>query len=134
MPVALTQVPATLFVWLRQVPSGLPAACWHVLFVPSHRSVVQTLPSSVHAVPLAFFASAGHVAPEPGQLSATSHSPLAERQTVVEGWKLSAGHAVLVPVHVSATSQAPADARQTAPALPAGWVQVVLVPSQTSVV
>jgi hypothetical protein len=87
------------------------------------------LPSEVHAVPADFLASAGHVALEPVQFSARSHSSTAPRQTVVAGWKVSAGHVVLVPVHVSAMSQTPADARQVAPALPAGCWQVTFVPS-----
>jgi len=67
-------------------------------------SVVQTLPSSVQAVPLAFFESPGHVALLPGQFSARSHSPAAARQVKVDGRKASFGHVLLQPVHVSATS------------------------------
>ncbi len=55
--------------------------------LPLHVSVVQTLPSSVQAVPAALTASAGHVALEPVQLSARSHSFAAARQTVVLGAK-----------------------------------------------
>jgi hypothetical protein len=47
------------------------------------------------------------------QLSATSHAPEAERQTVVDGAKPSAGHKAPEPVQVSATSHAPALERQT---------------------
>src|SRR5207244_8571211 len=52
--------------------SGLPT-------VPLQRSVVQTLPSSVQAVPDAFTVSFGHVALEPVQSSAMSHSLEAAR-------------------------------------------------------
>ncbi len=81
---------------------------------------MQTLPSSVHAVPLGFFASAGHVALAPVQVSVASHSSTAERQTVLEDWKASAGHVSLVPSQLSATSHTPATERQTVPAFPAG--------------
>src|SRR5439155_10107058 len=36
----------------RHVVPELPGACWQMLLAPLQRSVVQTLPSSVHAVPL----------------------------------------------------------------------------------
>ena len=104
----------------RQTVPALPAGCWQATFAPSHWSLVQTFPSSVQAVPLVFLASAGQVAEEPVQLSARSHSPAAERQTVEAARNPSAGHVVVVPVQVSATSQVPADARHTVPALPAG--------------
>ena len=35
----------------RHVVPELPGACWQTLLEPLQRSVVQTLPSSVHAVP-----------------------------------------------------------------------------------
>lgn len=76
---------------------------------------MQTFPSSVQAVPLVFLASEGHVAEEPVQFSAMSHSPPALRQTVVEGRNASAGHDSEDPLQVSATSQVPALARHTVP-------------------
>ena len=99
----------------RQTAPALPAGCWQVTFVPSHWSFVHTFPSSVHAVPLAFFASAGQLAEVPVHVSAKSHSPAAARHTVVEGWKPSAGQVTAVPLHVSTTSHAPAEARHTVP-------------------
>ena len=60
IPVAFTHVPAALFVCVRQTPSGLPTVCWQDTLVPLQVSVVQRLPSSVHAVPFAFLASLGH--------------------------------------------------------------------------
>src|SRR3989442_1129362 len=71
----------------RHTAPALPAGCVHVLVLPSHRSRVQGLASAVQAVPAALTASAGHVALEPVQLSARSHSFAAARQTVVLGWK-----------------------------------------------
>ena len=103
----------------RHVTPALPAACWHVSWLPSHRSVVQTFPSSVHPVPLACFPSAGHPTLVPVQVSATSHSPAAARHTVVVGSRTSAGQLVLVPVQVSTGSQMPADARHVVPPFPA---------------
>src|SRR5206468_2571048 len=79
-------------------------------------------------------ASAGQVALVPVQFSATSHTPAEARQTVLEDRKLSAGQLALVPVQFSAPSHTPAEARQTVPALPAGCWQILLLPSQVSVV
>src|SRR5206468_2165530 len=87
---------------------------------------------SVQAVPAGLLASAGHVADDPVQCSAGSHSPAENRQVVVAGSNASAGHVVLVPVQFSSTSQGPAAARQTAPALPAGCWQSLLLPSHSS--
>jgi len=119
---------------VRHTVPALPAACWHALFVPSHRSVVQTLPSSVHAVPDGVLASAGQLAPLPVHISAGSHSPAEPRQTTKLGSNMSVGQVLLVPSHVSSTSQGPAAARQVAPALPAGCWHVSLVPLHSSVV
>ena len=47
------------------------------------------------------------------QLSATSHTPADERQTVLDDTKPFAGQAAPEPVQLSATSQTPADERQT---------------------
>src|SRR5437763_15070678 len=69
---------------VRQTVPALPAACWQALFVPSQRSVVQTLPTSVHAVPHGVFASAGHLGLFPVHLSARSHSPADAQQVEVE--------------------------------------------------
>ena len=113
----------------RQTAPPFPAGCWQASLEPSHVSVVQGLPSSVHAVPDAVFASAGHAGPVPGQFSAGSHSPADARQTVLAGSNASFGHVVLVPVQSSSTSQDPTEARQTAPALPAGCWQALFVPS-----
>src|SRR5205809_813729 len=73
----------------RHAAPAFPAGCVQAgaPAVPSHTSVVQGLPSSLLAVPAALTVSAGHVALEPVQLSATSHSFAAARQTVVLGWK-----------------------------------------------
>jgi hypothetical protein len=73
---------------------------------------VHGFPSSVHPVPLGFFWSAGQAPAVPVQLSATSHSPAAERQTLVDGRRMSAGHTGLTPVQFSAGSQMPVDGRQ----------------------
>src|SRR5947207_1995111 len=47
---------------LRDALPVLPAGCWQVSLVPSQVSVVHALPSSVHGVALACFASVGHAA------------------------------------------------------------------------
>src|SRR5439155_193204 len=76
----------------RHTVPAWPAGCWHASLLPSHWSSVHGLPSSVHAVPLACFASAGHAALEPVQVSARSHAPAAARHTVLAGWKASPEH------------------------------------------
>ncbi len=126
---ASSQTPAAA----RQVAPALPAGCWQASEVPLHSSLLHGLPSSVHAVPLGTFASAGQFALEPVQFSVASHSSTEARQTVVDDLNESTGHVVLVPVQTSATSQTPADGRHVVPALPAGWVQALLDPSHTSV-
>src|SRR5207247_1216858 len=110
----------------RHSAPAFPAGCWQATLVPSHWSSVQGLPSEVHAVPLVFFASAGHAPPAvPGQFSATSHSPPAVRHTKVLGLNTSAGQLSLVPVHTSSVPQAsPEPVRHTAPAFPAGCCHV----------
>src|SRR5206468_2988316 len=118
----------------RQTAPALPAGGWHASFVPSQVSAVHGLPSSVHAVPLGCFASAGQFGPLPGQNSATSHSPPDARHWVAPEAKASAGQLVLTPSQLSAGSQTPAEARQTAPAFPAGCWHASFVPSQVSAV
>src|SRR5438094_8577367 len=125
-------------------------------------SRVQTLPSSVHAVPFVLKALVGQVVLVPVQVSATSHSPAPARHTApafpagcvqvlvlpshwssVQGLRsavqegtagclASVGHVALVPVQVSATSHSAAAARHTAPALPAGCVHVAPAPAHAS--
>lgn len=53
--------------------------------MPLHSSFVHGLPSEVHAVPDGSLPSAGQVVALPLQVSATSHSPAASRQTIVDG-------------------------------------------------
>src|SRR5438876_1146470 len=105
----------------RHSAPAFPAGCWQATLVPSHWLSVQGLPSEVHAVPLVFFASAGHAPPAvPGQFSARSHSPAALRHTKLPDCTTSAGQLALVPVHTSSGSQAsPEPARHTAPPFPA---------------
>src|SRR5207253_3641983 len=119
----------------RQIAPALPAGCVQAgePTVPLQVSVVQGLPSSVHAVPAVLTVSAGQLALVPVQFSAMSHSLTAARHTVLAERKASAGQLLLVPTHVSATSQTPADGRQTVPAgLFASAGQVELVPVQVS--
>src|SRR3989442_1581865 len=150
----------------RHTVPALPAGCVQrgLLTVPLHVSVVQTLPSSVQAVPAVLTTLVGQVVLVPVQVSARSHSLTAARhtvpvlpagcwqtallplqvsvvhtlpssvQTVPFALRLSLGQVVLVPVQVSATSHSPAAARHTAPAFPAGCVHVALAPLHTSVV
>jgi hypothetical protein len=96
----------------RQTAPALPAACWQAVLVPSHLSVVQMLPSSVHGVP-ASLTSMGQAGLKPVHTSATSHSPAAARQDVPVGWNRSIGQSFVVPSHVSATSQFAAAERHT---------------------
>src|SRR5437667_361243 len=49
----------------RHVAPAFPAGCWQASLEPSHASVLHGLPSSVHPVPAALFASAGRRAAGP---------------------------------------------------------------------
>src|SRR5262245_7137280 len=97
----------------RHTVPALPAGCRQETLLPSQRSRVHGLPSLVHVVPDAFLASAGHAAAVPEHVSGRSHSPAAERQTVLERRKVSAGHAGPVPEQRSSRSQTPAADRHT---------------------
>ena len=103
------------FTAARQTVPVFPAGCVQAgePTVPLHTSVVQTLPSSVQAVPADLTASAGHVVLEPVQVSARSHSFTAPRQTVPAALRASAGHAALDPVQFSAASHRSTAGRQT---------------------
>jgi hypothetical protein len=105
---------------VRHVVPPLPAGCWHATFVPSHRSSVQTFPSSVHPVPFVFFASVGHVADDPVHVSARSHSPAAARQLAPA---LPAGcwQMLLVPLQVSVVQGFPSSVHT----VPAGFSEQV---------
>jgi hypothetical protein len=65
----------------RQTVPALPAGC-EQLPLPSHASVVQTLPSSEQLVPDGWNPSAGQVPLAPVHASAASHSPAALRHCV----------------------------------------------------
>src|SRR5438046_4392993 len=79
---------------------------------PSQCSAGSQLPADArHSAVL--FASGGHVELSPVQLSATSHTPPALRQTVVAGANVSTGQVVLTPVQFSAVSQMPIEARHS---------------------
>jgi len=62
---------------------------------------------------LALKESAGQAAENPVHCSATSQTPAADRQTVLEETKESVGQVAEAPVHCSATSQMPLEDRQT---------------------
>src|SRR5207247_3179366 len=83
-----------------------------------------------HTVP-AFPAGCVHVALVPLHTSVVQGSPSAV-QAVPLGWKASVGQVVLVPVRFSARSHRPAPAPLSAPAFPAGCVQVLVLPSHRS--
>src|SRR5439155_1221979 len=114
--------------------------------MPLHWSSVQGLPSEVHAVPLVFFASAGHAPPAvPGQFSATSHSPPAVRHTKLLDCTTSAGQLALVRAHTSSRSpSSPEPARQSAfptrrsceleTLMPSHWSSVQGLPSEVHAV
>ena len=74
---ATSQTPAEA----RQTVPALPAGCVQATLLPSQISRVQALPSSVQVVPAGFLMSDGQVALLPVQVSATSHSSAAARQT-----------------------------------------------------
>src|SRR5207244_1620679 len=111
----------------RHTAPAFPAGCVQVLVLPSHRSRVQGLVSAVHAVPAGCFASAGHVALVPVQLSATSHSPAAARQTV-PAFPAACVHAgaPTVPLHTSAVHTLPSSVQLVPAAFTVSGGQLVL--------
>jgi hypothetical protein len=92
----------------RQTVAAGAALC--VQAVPVHTSVVQELPSLEHACPF-LLASAGQVRAPP-QVSSTSHSPTAGRQTVLAA---AAEHVPSDPclLHVSQTPPLQAPSQHT---------------------
>src|SRR5438034_1332139 len=94
-------------------------------------TAVHGLPSSVHAVPLAFFASAGHAAYVPSQASATSQSPAAARHSMptlpAACWQV-----VLVPSQVSVVHGLPSSVHAVPLCFVASAGQAAFVPSQAS--
>jgi hypothetical protein len=78
MLVSTSNVQSDEFVIMLQRPIG----CWQVGSTPLHVSAVHGFASAGQEVPCGFNAFAGHAALEPVQLSATSQTPAAVRQTV----------------------------------------------------
>src|SRR2546426_605291 len=99
VPVQLSATSHSLTAARHTVPA-LPAGCVQVALAPLHTSVVHTLPSSVHGVPLATKASVGQVVLVPVQFSATSHSPAAGRHTP-PAFPAGCVQAVVLPSHRS---------------------------------
>jgi hypothetical protein len=86
----------------RHCVPALPAGCVQETLEPSHSSTVHGLPSLVQLVPKPAFESAGHDVDTPLQVSWTSHSPAAERQTVPA---LPAGQLQTCELHCTAVVQ-----------------------------
>ena len=99
--------------------------------VPLHWSVVQTLPSSVQAVPAVFTISAGQLALLPVHVSARSHSFAAARHWYDDGLSWSAGQVLFTPSHDSGASHRSVAGRQTAVLFTSAG-HVVVTPSHVS--
>src|SRR2546428_3811840 len=117
---------------LPALPLLALAAPWNAMLVaPGQVSATShSFAAARHTTP-AFPAGCVQVALVPLHTSAVQGSR-ASVQAVLLGWKASVGQVVLVPVQVSATSHSFAAARHSAPALPAGCVQVLVLPSHWS--
>src|SRR5438552_1551484 len=119
----------------RHTVPALPAGCVQrgLRALPLQVSVVQTLPSSVHAVPAALTASAGQVVLVPVQVSARSHSLTAARHTApaFPTGCVQAGES-RVPLHTSVVQGLPSSVQADPAALTASAGQVVLAPVQVS--
>src|SRR5262245_48893400 len=94
------------------------------MWVPSQASALHGLPSSVQAVPAGLATSDGHAGAIPLQLSATSHSSAAGRQTV-PAWPAGCTH-VPSPSHWSSVHTLPSSAH----AVPVRAKQLSAVSSQ----
>ena len=100
---------------------------------PEQVSATSQMPASARqTVPAVLTESTGQALAVPSQVSTLSQTPPEARQIVPEVFTLSTGHSVLDPVQVSTMSQTSDLARHSAPELPAGWVQMLPVPLQTS--
>src|SRR5437763_120112 len=116
----------------RHTVPAFPAGCVQATepTVPLHTSVVQALPSSVHAVPAALTASAGQVVLVPVQVSARSHSLTAARHTAPAfPTGCVQGAAPVLPLHASVVQALPSSVHAVPAALTVVG-QVVLVPVQ----
>src|SRR5437867_6666136 len=92
----------------RHTVPVFPAGCVQrgLLTVPLHVSVVQTLPSSVQAVPAALTTLVGQVVLVPVQLSARSHSLTVARHTV-PAFPAGCWQTALLPLQVSVVHTLP---------------------------
>src|SRR5206468_3529608 len=92
----------------RHAVPPLPAACVQrgLPTVPLHLSVVQTLPSSVHAVVFDLTTSVGQVVLVPLQVSVRSHSLTAARHTV-PAFPAGCVQVALVPLQTSRVQTLP---------------------------
>src|SRR5437870_9764598 len=117
---------------LPALPLLALAAPWNpMLIAPGQVSgTSHSFAAARHTVP-ALPAGCVQVALVPLHTSAVQGSP-SSVQAVLLGWKASVGQAVLVPVQLSATSHSLTAARHTVPALPAGCVHVLVLPSHWS--
>src|SRR5207253_2110110 len=115
----------------QAVLDGRKPSAGQVVLVPVQVSAASQGPAAArHMVP-AFPAGCVQVALVPLQLSRVQTLP-SSVHAVPFDLKVLVGHVVLVPVQVSATSHSPAAARHSAPALPAGCVQVFAAPPHRS--
>src|SRR5439155_1096796 len=104
---ATSQTPAAA----RQRAPAFPGGCWHAMRVPSHWS-------TVHGVPATLLGSVGQVVLVPVQVSATSHSPAASRQTVVAERNVQVAEQQGPPSHCSPASTIPLPQPQALPLPP----------------
>src|SRR5437773_2076114 len=116
----------------RHTVPAFPAGCVQATepTVPLHTSVVQALPSSVHAVPAALTASAGQVVLGAVQASARSHSLTVARHAV-PAWPAGCVQRglLVLPLQVSVVQTLPSSV-QAVPAALTVVGQVVFVPVQ----
>src|SRR5205807_1901235 len=104
----------------------------HAGAMPLHASVVQTLPSSVHAVPAALTRSVGQLALEPVQVSRRSHSFAAARQ-IAPGFPAACWQVTWVPSQASVVHGLPSSVHAVPFALLASAGQLGPLPGQVSV-
>src|SRR5439155_1656235 len=117
----------------RHTVPAFPAGCVQrgLLTVPLHVSVVQTLPSSVQAVPAALTTLVGQVVLVPVQLSARSHSLTVARHTV-PAFPAGCWQTALLPLQVSVVHTLPSSVQTVPFAFNVSVGQVALVPAQLS--
>src|SRR5436309_11822629 len=116
----------------QALPESVLAPGWQVVLGPVQGSATSHSPATARQTVAALPAGCWQLVLVPSHWSRVQGLPSSVQAVPLAFRGPSAGHVALEPVQVSGRSHSPAAARQTAPALPTGCWQLVLVPSHWS--